>query len=138
MAVKLPVPTEHQEQVALVRRCRAAVGRYRLARTLLAIPNGGKRDRIAGARLKAEGVVPGIPDLLLPVPIETPGGTAVPGLWIELKRRRGGRVSEDQHAAHRWLRSLGWVVEVCRGHHEAWEAITRYLDHAMSTPEAPL
>ena len=32
---------------------------------LFAVPNGGRRDAITGAKLKAEGVVPGVSDLIL-------------------------------------------------------------------------
>ncbi len=80
---------EHQHQVALIdwaRRVRlpeasdiepgATVADY-----LLAIPNGGKRSSPReGARLKAEGVKPGVSDLLLPL---RRGGFA--GLWLEMK-----------------------------------------------------
>ncbi len=80
---------EHQHQVALINwasRVRlpeasdiepgATVADY-----LLAIPNGGKRSSPReGARLKAEGVKPGVSDLLLPL---RRGGFA--GLWIEMK-----------------------------------------------------
>lgn len=32
---------------------------------LFAVPNGGKRDQVTGGKLKAEGVVPGVADLIL-------------------------------------------------------------------------
>ena len=32
---------------------------------LFAVPNGGRRDAVTGAKLKAEGVVPGVSDLIL-------------------------------------------------------------------------
>lgn len=54
-----------------------------MADYLLAIPNGGARDAREGARLKAEGVKPGVSDLLLPLRRHGFGG-----LWIELKAPR--------------------------------------------------
>jgi len=36
-----------------------------LSKLLIAVPNGGKRNAREAARLKAEGVVPGVADLLL-------------------------------------------------------------------------
>ena len=49
------------------------------------IPNGGRRDKITGARLKAEGVVAGVPDVFLASPRQ-----GFHGLYIEMKRQRGG------------------------------------------------
>ncbi len=80
---------EHQHQVALIdwaRRMRLPAGSdiepgAMVADYLLAIPNGGKRSSPReGARLKAEGVKPGVSDLLLPL---RRGGFA--GLWLEMK-----------------------------------------------------
>jgi len=64
-----------------------------------------------------------VPDLCLPVPR---GGFH--GLYIELKRLRGGRLSEQQRA---WLDALGkqgYAVAVCKGWEEAAETIQRYLE----------
>lgn len=49
-------------------------------RYILAIPNGGHRDIRVAAKLKAEGVRRGIPDLFLAV-----ASRGYHGLWIELK-----------------------------------------------------
>lgn len=91
-------------------------------RLLHAIPNGGKRDIRTAAMLKAEGVKPGVPDICLPVPR---GGKH--GLYIELKRRKGGTVSEAQQA---WIRALvaqGFVCAVCHGAEEAKNEILAYM-----------
>ena len=87
-----------------------------------AIPNGGKRDIRTAAKLKAEGVKPGVPDIFLPVPR---GGKH--GLYIELKRRKGGTVSAAQEA---WIRALmhqGYVCTVCHGADEAKNEILAYM-----------
>ena len=55
------------------------------------IPNGGRRDKITGARLKAEGVVAGVPDVFLASPRQ-----GFHGLYIEMKRQRGGTVQDTQ------------------------------------------
>lgn len=68
-------------------------------------PNGGKRDAVAGAKLKAMGALPGVPDLY----IAWPGHT----LWIELKAPKGS-VSEAQRTfAHRAI-NIGHDVHICR------------------------
>ena len=91
-------------------------------RLLHAIPNGGKRDIRTAAMLKAEGVKPGVPDICLPVPR---GGKH--GMYIELKRRKGGTVSEAQQA---WIRALcgqGYACTVCHGWDAARDEIMGYL-----------
>ena len=50
-------------------------------------------------------LMPGMPDRL----ILLPGGTAI---WAELKRPVGGRLSELQKYRHKFLRDLGFRVEV--------------------------
>src|SRR5258706_15604992 len=60
------IPTEHQIQCSVIAQWYLMCARYGLpAFSLLAIPNGGARDPITGARLKAEGVRAGMPDLQL-------------------------------------------------------------------------
>lgn len=52
---------EHAEQVALCRWWAMYARRIGVAESLLfAIPNGGRRDKTTGARLKAEGVRAGV------------------------------------------------------------------------------
>lgn len=53
---------EHETQAACVRWFRAAWPGLR--GRLFAVPNGGRRDAVTGARLKAEGVVAGVADLI--------------------------------------------------------------------------
>ena len=133
-------PTEHEEQKTVIRwRDTVAVlrwphlllpdGRF----PLLAIPNGGDRNAIVGRKLKAEGVMRGVPDLFLPV-MATPMvedskmfRKVLHGLWIEMKRRRGGRVSPDQAAWHEYLERAGYRVVVARGADEAIAATEEYL-----------
>lgn len=88
----------------------------------MAIPNGGRRSSITGARLKAEGVRAGIPDLFLAVPTDTSHG-----LWLEMKRKRGGFVTDFQREAMKALEAQGFSCVVCRGFTEAQEAIVSYL-----------
>ena len=116
------IPTEHQEQCALFEWAAWQEGVWPELRLLHAIPNGGKRDIRTAARLKAEGVKPGVPDIFLPVPKD-----GKHGLYIELKRSRGGTVSKEQEA---WIRALSaqeYVCAVCHGHREAIKIITDYM-----------
>lgn len=120
---KTPTPTEHEEQAALITWWSWYSQWMGLQRCLLmAIPNGGARTTVTGARLKAEGVRAGIPDLFLAVPTDTSHG-----LWLEMKRKRGGFVTDFQREAMKALEAQGFSCVVCRGFTEAQEAIVSYL-----------
>lgn len=119
---KLPVPTEAQEQMTLFSWAEMQSGKYPELKLLYHVPNGGSRHKAEAGRLRAEGVKAGVPDLCLPVPR---GGCH--GLYIELKRQRGGRTSEFQTC---WLEALmkqGYQVAVCKGWEQAANVIVEYL-----------
>lgn len=121
---KLPPPTEHAEQCALIQWWDyVASQQYKLHSYLLfAIPNAGAGAQSGQAgKLKAEGVRPGIPDLFLAHPTR-----AHAGLFIEMKRIGQGP-KPNQAAVHAGLRSKGYAVEVCQGFERAKAAIEAYL-----------
>lgn len=60
---KHPADEEHRIQCACVRWFNAKYPQLRSR--LFAVPNGGRRDATTAAKLKAEGVVPGVSDLVL-------------------------------------------------------------------------
>lgn len=113
-------PSEHLEQVQLVAMVEAAYPRE--AAMLFAIPNGGDRNVLVAVKLKKEGVRRGVPDMFLALPR---GGWH--GLFIEMKRRRGGVVSPEQAAYIEALRAQGYRAEVCKGCDEALEVLRDYL-----------
>lgn len=127
--------SEHSEQAALFRWAAWAENSPRIPRITLdgetisalallhAVPNGGYRTKKTAADMKAEGVRPGVPDICLP----WPSGDRH-GLYIELKRTRGGRLSPAQCRWLRTLTALGYQARVCRGWEEAREAILEYLE----------
>ena len=63
----MPRNEEHRIQAALFKWARYSAAETPVLRLMFAIPNGGARDAITGAILKAEGVKPGVPDVFLPV-----------------------------------------------------------------------
>lgn len=115
-------PLESVEQKTLFQWARLAARTHPELNLLLAVPNGGSRDPREARHLKEQGVKPGVPDLVLPVPR---GGFAA--LWIELKRRKGGRVSEEQRAWIHALNRAGNRAVVCAGWDAAREEILCYL-----------
>lgn len=77
-----------------------------------AIPNGGKRDVITAARMKAEGVQPGAPDLGFVLPF----GLAA---FLEIKADKG-RQSISQEFIEKQINALGARYEVAHSVDEAW------------------
>ena len=115
-------PTEHQIQRSVIFWWRHACGTYQLpVFALFAIPNGGLRDVITASKLKAEGVRPGIPDLMLARPVD---GNC--GLYIEMKAGKG-RTSDDQDEVIAYLNSVGYRCVVCWTAEQAIEQVTNYL-----------
>lgn len=123
-ATKRPKPaaqaSEHAEQVSLVQWFDKEFPKLR--GRLFAIPNGGHRHPAEAARLKLEGVRAGVPDLFLPVPA---GGKH--GLFIEMKREKGGRLSPEQKDWLTFLQAQGYEAQCCAGYFEAMSVVFAYL-----------
>lgn len=118
----VPIATEAQEQAALFSWAARSRVKYPELELLFHIPNEGKRSVITGHALKAQGMRPGVPDICLPVP-----NVVNTALYIELKRRNGGKVSEAQRSWIEALNRIGARAVVCNGWDEAREEIERYL-----------
>ena len=115
-------PTEAQEQKALFEWADRAKGKYPELRWLFHIPNGGTRNLIEARHLKEQGVKAGVPDIFLPCP-----NPIHMGLFIEMKRQKGGRISEEQS---RWIAELnksGYRAVVAYGFEDAKQIILNYL-----------
>lgn len=115
--------TEHEEQrdfVNWMKKQSLVDYRYGL---IFAIPNGGKRGKITAAKLKLEGVRSGVPDLFLPVPNET-----FYGLFIEMKRQKGGQLSKNQKTWIAVLRNQNFLCRVANGAEDAKRIVQRYFN----------
>jgi hypothetical protein len=117
--------SEHVEAVHLMRVVKLHEARFPELRLLHAIPNGGARNKIVAAKMKAEGVKAGVPDYCLPVPR---GGFH--GLYVELKRVKGGRVETDQREWLEALETQGYRTAVAKGWEQAWGVVREYLEAA--------
>lgn len=115
-------PRESTEQELLFRWADLAAGKHPELRMLYHIPNEGKRSPVTGARMRAEGLRRGVPDICLPVPRHP-----FHGLYIELKRRYGSKTTEEQRGWIEALNRCGYRAVVCKGWDEAREEILRYL-----------
>ena len=115
--------TEADEQETLVEWARVQEGKWPELKLLHHIPNGGSRNKAEAARLQGQGVKPGVPDLCLPV---ARGGYH--GLYIEMKRRKGGKVSSEQESWLDALRGQGYKAVICWGWEDAKNVIEGYLN----------
>jgi len=122
---KSDIPTEREEQVKLAKYLDS------LGLLWCHVPNEGhggygKGAQIKGARLRAEGLKSGVPDVLIfnqCSVFEDKEELHRSGCAIELKRQKGGRVSDSQKEWLAGLRRAGWVAEVCNGFEEAQKLI---------------
>ena len=126
--MNLYTPTEAQEQTAVFNWAAVMARKWPELRLLHHIPNGGSRNAREAHNLRMQGVKAGIPDIFLPV---ARGGWH--GLYIEMKRRKGGRLSDEQAAMLEALREQGYCAWVCKGANDAIELITEYLRNGNNT-----
>ena len=114
---------EHQHQVALFYWAGLMIkmGKYPELVCMYAVPNGGLRDKRVAAKLKAEGVKAGVPDVALPVPR---GGFH--GMYVELKIGKN-TLKPNQREWFAWLTKQGFYCVVCYGWEQAQREIECYL-----------
>jgi len=116
------MPKELIEQRDLMKWAELRMATLPELELLYAVPNGGARDVITGAQMKATGTKRGVPDFCLPV---ARGGYH--GMYLELKRRGSGVVSPKQKWWLEKLQEQGYRAVVCYGWNDARETIEDYL-----------
>ncbi|MDB4726128.1 VRR-NUC domain-containing protein [bacterium] len=111
---------EDQHQAALFSWARLMKGKLPGIHLMFHPPNGGKRGEREAGRLKKQGVLAGVSDIVLPV---ARGGYH--GLFIELKSPTGAltKTQEDFLAG---VTEQGYMGVVCFGFDEAKEEIIKY------------
>lgn len=110
---KPKVKSEHLEQAEFVSWMRKTYPEHRI----FAIANGGLRSKSVAMSLKVEGVVKGVPDLMVPSL----------KLFIEMKRTNNSVVSEEQHDWIKYLNSVGYIAKVCYGKDDAVDLVKKLL-----------
>lgn len=88
---------------------------------MYAVPNGGDRNPIVAARLKAEGVKSGVSDLCLPF-----ARRGYHGFYIEMKKP-GGKESEKQKEFGAFLAKENYLYCVCDHWEIARDRISWYV-----------
>lgn len=117
--IKKPKADNPFERVDQARLCKWMTERELL---YFAVPNDGKRSHGMALRAHATGLKAGVPDLCIPMP-RAPHH----GLYIELKRLRGGVVSPEQQYWIDVLRSQGYRAEICKGYDAAIAVLEDYF-----------
>ena len=114
-----PDDEEHRIQCACVRWFRLQYPNYR--HNLFAVPNGGRRDKMTGAHLKSEGVLPGVADLILLKSSASHGA-----LLIEMKTCKG-KQAESQREWQRLIEKDGYKYVICRSLDDFMNKVNDYL-----------
>jgi len=83
---------------------------------------GGDRKFGIIAQMKKTGLKKGIPDICIPY---ARGGFH--GLYIEMKRQKGGVISDDQHQIAECLRAEGYKSVFCKGFEDAKKVVDDYF-----------
>ena len=112
MAVKKDI--EHQTQTGCVNWFRYV---YNDA-LIFAVPNGGRRDRKTGSRLKAEGVLAGVADIIILSSVGT--------IFIEMKTKTGSQAA-SQKEFQRKVEALGYHYYVCHTFDEFQQVVEKEL-----------
>lgn len=113
--------SEDTEQIAVIQWANWNSSKWPELEMLHHCPNGGSRNKAEAVKLKQMGVVPGMPDLDLPVE-----KGAYHGLCIEMKYDRG-TLQENQKRKLRLLAEQGRYCAVCYGAEEAVKVLKEYL-----------
>lgn len=114
-----PKQSESQLQTECVNWFRAQYPQFH--KLLFAIPNGGFRNPKTAAILKREGVISGVPDICLAVPI-----SPYYGLYLELKIK-GNYLTDNQKEIMGLLSEQGYLCKVIYSVDEFQAVVRDYL-----------
>lgn len=126
MTLRLPIPSENQEQRALVKW----LSYHPIVREFFCKNNNeGKRTAAQGHNLKLMGLRPGVVDLYIYWPTKSH-----PGLWLEVKRNK--KYSKSERSTDTWIaqekfietvKSVGYQGHFCYGWIDGKRIIEEYL-----------
>ena len=114
--------SEHDTQAAFIQYVRLREMDMPEIKWLHAIPNGGARNAVTGARMKEEGVRKGIWDICFPF---ASGGYH--GLYIEFKNGKN-KLTPEQVEFGEFVRKQGYKTGVAYTVDEAIEILQEYID----------
>jgi len=112
-----PKVSEHEIQKCCINWFRLKYPKY----LIYAIPNGGQRNKIVAAKLKAEGVLSGVPDLHIPIAKQ-----GFHGLYIEMKAGKN-KASDNQITVMEKLKNEGYQCAVCWNLNQFMAVVDNYF-----------
>jgi hypothetical protein len=119
-----PKRTEHAEAVTFWKMVKLHENRYPALKLLFAVPNGGGRHPAIAAKLKAEGVRPGVSDYLC---LAKSANGVYAGLALELKTATGAATKEQKEFL--WAcNAICWRTVIAHGWIDAWRTVCEHLD----------
>lgn len=116
--------SESQEQQIVVNWFKVTYPDY----IIFSVPNGGTRNKIEATNMKREGLLKGVPDLCILLDNNC--------FFVEMKKRKSGRLSDAQKNIIERINRLGHDVLVCYGADDAIEKIKEYINEKTSTNKA--
>lgn len=114
-----PSDEEHRIQSACVRWFRLQYPKMK--HNLFSVPNGGKRDAVTGAKLKEEGALAGVTDLIL-----LKSNRFYGALLIEMKTPKGSQ-SDSQKEWESKITQDGYKYVIIRSLDEFRKVVKQYL-----------
>jgi len=117
------IPHEHRIQAAFFELVRLHEQRDPRFGDIYATPNGGFRHKKTALDMKAEGVKPGVLDVF----VRYPSGR-FHGMFIEFKRSKKEKPSEEQEKFARRSMSLGYLCVLTHDAEDAFRAVRKYFD----------
>ena len=124
---------KHEEddmQTRFFRVIRIASNRWPRLKFIHAIPNGGKRNPKEAARLKAQGVTPGVADIFCPMI----GYGGQHGLYIEFKAGKNN-LSPEQREFRNHVEHEDYSYKCCYSTEEAvWEVEKYFCIKILENP----
>jgi len=115
---------ESIQQRALISWVRAMAKTDNRYKWFFAIPNGGKRSKVAAVNLVREGVQAGVFDLFLPLPNKKMDKI---GLWIEMKWGNN-KLTDKQEEFCVDMVARSYYCDVCYSWTEAKLTIENYIN----------
>ncbi len=114
------VATERQEHLAFMTWIRL---NPTIREVLIHIANEYDGGAARGQIRKTMGVMKGVSDFFLPIP-----KGLYHGMWIELKRKKNGRCTDEQKRWIEQMKLLGYAAYFCFGDDEAINTVKKYME----------
>ena len=118
--IKKPEGREQARLVACLRCKWSKIEDVTRQPIIAAVPNGGQRDAREASNLKTQGVLAGMPDLIILFPDAF-------SVFIEMKAPDEGRLSLSQKGLHPHIVGLGYVLIVAYSAEEALDELRKLV-----------